>query len=352
MGYDAYFSICGMNPRQIMYASQSSSEVCIKSPEGDIKGFVVFSHCHYDNKNKVLYIATTSCSAAVLQKYSNHQGKATFKVEFKVKHSYFKNLTKSVNLIHPETIRRIVPSESDFQHGRPFHRIPRSPFRVNQLDTFQLRALRTMLFSKSTAPVLVPGPFGTGKTRLLSVASEYFITNAKYEGKLCRILLCCHQQDSADIFMRDYFLKMLRDKQYPWNAEVLRVVSQTHQKKQSNEYEISFDNFRSHQSQYCSFRHIVFVTTFMTALRMAEIIPQSFFTHILIDEGAQAREPECIAPLCMANEKTRIVIAGDYKQVGIPFFISHVDQFVCLFITIGWPKISCLRRFTSKIRSW
>ena len=41
-----------------------------------------------------------------------------------------------------------------------------------------MKALQTMLFSRSTAPVLVPGPFGTGKTRLLSVAAEYFIRNA------------------------------------------------------------------------------------------------------------------------------------------------------------------------------
>ena len=40
-----------------------------------------------------------------------------------------------------------------------------------------------------------------------------------------------------------------------------------------------------------------------------------FFTHILIDEAAQAMECETIMPLALANQNTRIVLAGDYMQV-------------------------------------
>jgi superfamily I DNA and/or RNA helicase len=39
------------------------------------------------------------------------------------------------------------------------------------------------------------------------------------------------------------------------------------------------------------------------------------FTHILIDEAAQALEPECVTPLVMADGNTKIVLAGDHKQV-------------------------------------
>ena len=35
----------------------------------------------------------------------------------------------------------------------------------------------------------------------------------------------------------------------------------------------------------------------------------------MIDEAAQAMEPECIAPLVMADDKTKIVLAGDHMQV-------------------------------------
>lgn len=40
-----------------------------------------------------------------------------------------------------------------------------------------------------------------------------------------------------------------------------------------------------------------------------------YFTHILLDEAAQAIECEAIMPLALANEKTRIVLAGDHMQV-------------------------------------
>ncbi len=39
------------------------------------------------------------------------------------------------------------------------------------------------------------------------------------------------------------------------------------------------------------------------------------FTHILIDEAAQALEPECLTPLVMADGNTKIAFAGDHKQV-------------------------------------
>ena len=40
------------------------------------------------------------------------------------------------------------------------------------------------------------------------------------------------------------------------------------------------------------------------------------FTHTLIDEAAQALEPECVTPLVMADEHTKIVLAGDHMQVA------------------------------------
>ena len=39
------------------------------------------------------------------------------------------------------------------------------------------------------------------------------------------------------------------------------------------------------------------------------------FTHILIDEAAQALEPECLVPIVMAHRTTKIVLAGDHLQV-------------------------------------
>ena len=60
----------------------------------------------------------------------------------------------------------------------------------------------------------------------------------------------------------------------------------------------------------------VIVTTFLTATNLPEMEPQLNFSHILIDEGAQTREPEALGALAIAKPETKIVIVGDNKQVG------------------------------------
>ena len=59
----------------------------------------------------------------------------------------------------------------------------------------------------------------------------------------------------------------------------------------------------------------VVATTLLSALHLCQLFPPGFFTHILLDEGAQCREPEAIAPLSLALDNTQIVIAGDSNQV-------------------------------------
>ena len=49
---------------------------------------------------------------------------------------------------------------------------------------------------------------------------------------------------------------------------------------------------------------------------MSEVVPKDYFTHIIIDEAAQTRELETIAPLIIANNDTRIIIAGDSQKVS------------------------------------
>lgn len=57
-----------------------------------------------------------------------------------------------------------------------------------------------------------------------------------------------------------------------------------------------------------------------------------FFTHILLDEAAQAMECETIMPLALATKSTRIVLAGDHMQVRSALAGITVECcFECLF---------------------
>ena len=307
--FDFYACIHDMTPNQVLYAVQASSEVYITCPEVSIKAYIL--SCNYSYSNDCLYIGLNGDNAQTLRE-AMYREIFEFDVKFEVKHSYFNSLHYSVDKISDEALKRIVPSVDDFKDGLDLSRIPHSSYFEHKLDFFQFTALQRMVFSRSTAPVLIPGPFGSGKTRLLSVATEYFIESSKEK---CRVLLCCHHQDSADIFMKQYFLPMLQNRKNPWKVDIVRVTSQAHSKKYQ-QYFMSFNEFEKMKDMYLSKPYLVVVTTFLTALRMSDFIPPNFFTHMLIDEGAQAREPECIAPLCMANKNTRIVIVGDSKQAS------------------------------------
>ena len=63
--------------------------------------------------------------------------------------------------------------------------------------------------------------------------------------------------------------------------------------------------------------HNVIITILATARMLWKFYQDGRlrFTHILIDEAAQALEPECVTPLVMADGNTKIVLAGDHVQV-------------------------------------
>ena len=77
---------------------------------------------------------------------------------------------------------------------------------------------------------------------------------------------------------------------------------------------------------------MVVVTTFLTALSVKMAIHDKYFTHVLLDEAAQVREPEAVAPLCMANLYTKIVVAGDNQQVNIIVTVIMHDLVLLLMV--------------------
>ena len=72
-------------------------------------------------------------------------------------------------------------------------------------------------------------------------------------------------------------------------------------------------DFRSH---YDWLKKRVIVTTFLTATNLRKFRQSLHFSHILIDEGAQAREPESQGALAAVKKETKVVIVGDNKQVS------------------------------------
>ncbi|KAJ8977192.1 hypothetical protein NQ317_018075 [Molorchus minor] len=171
-------------------------------------------------------------------------------------------------------------------------------------------------------PILVIGPFGTGKTFTLAQAIRELIKEPSN-----RILLCTHSNSAADLYIKDYLDLWVEAGEE--NARPLRIyytkrwVTTVNPVVQKYCLIKNNGNIRTFEipSVEDIMRHKIIVVTLSTSVYLSAMgLPQGFFTHILLDEAAQAIECETVTPLAVAHENTRIVLAGDHMQLGPDIF--------------------------------
>ncbi|XP_027708567.1 helicase with zinc finger domain 2-like [Vombatus ursinus] len=175
---------------------------------------------------------------------------------------------------------------------------------------------------RQVSPLLIYGPFGTGKTHTLAWAALEVIKQPN-----TKVLICTHTDSAADVYIQEYFHVYVTTG-HP-EAMPLRVKN----------IESSFHETDPTTLQYCclsedgcSFRfptqdeleqHPIIVTTTTSSHNLH--VPPGFFSHILIDEAAQMLECEAIMPLAYATLDTRIALAGDHMQ-STPKLFSVGDR--------------------------
>jgi superfamily I DNA and/or RNA helicase/exoribonuclease R len=251
--------------------------------------------------------------------------------QFEVKHFFFDSLHNILNNLPDHMVRRLLPCNEDFDEAVrskqtvAISSVPKEyedilHVRLHEMQQDQLLPYQVALSCQSGAPpVLISGAFGTGKTCFLSTVAYCFISHAQIQGIPARILICAHHQATADTILQTYFGPMLEHQSLPLQVKVIRIASKNYRFSLNEKY-LKFchpiHEFRQESREYFNTQRLVIITTFLTSLHLNRLYPPGFFTHILIDEGAQAREPEAIAPLCLASMETKIVIAGDPRQVG------------------------------------
>ena len=310
-----YGLISGSDGDAMAYAKQASEGALIALPNGSLVHVrQVFAYVPRGEDATSISIAVTKSEVNKIVQW-DRGCKTQFKFEaiiwFELKHSYFQRLHKAVDKLSPEIIAKIMPEESDF---REYDIVRQSKPKYEQLEldyTGQMQALSAIVSSCSTAPILVVGPFGTGKTRLLARAAYQIL---RIKRNKARVLVCAHHQASVDTFL-EYFGQMKGDKDEPWHVELVRIIpNKRYRSNIRSMYNHLFKTVREIQSLKMD-RFQLVITTLGTALHLHKP-GKKFFTHILMDEGAQTREPESVGPLCLANQETKIVIAGDHYQVG------------------------------------
>ncbi|XP_032243014.2 helicase with zinc finger domain 2 isoform X1 [Nematostella vectensis] len=206
------------------------------------------------------------------------------------------------------------------------------------LNKPQATALSHILDPRPRPPLLIFGPFGTGKTRTIAEAvKELCRLHAGNTAANLRILICTHSNSAADHYIVDYLHPFVtsseigpflcRPLRICWEHRFLSSVSHTVLKYCLIDRETGRFAIPSRQDIDCV---SVIVTTLVTADVLVKMgLPSGYFSHVFIDEAAQAMEAETLIPLCLTQQSTRIVLAGDHLQMGAHVF-SPVARRLCL----------------------
>jgi len=312
-------SIRNLTTTQVAYARQSAEGVQLKIPlpndspntqyspailaEFPVQGYRINDVLYFHIPAESMEVVNSHCSW-LLQRTATSQ----CQVQFTFKHFYFSSLHRSIENLVPEVISKLVPRPEDLNLSLTEVRLlPKPPTDKLDLDyEYQFIALRKILGCSPNAIFLVTGPFGTGKTRLLATAAYNFLKSPN-----ARVLICtCHIQ-SADAYVNDYFGPMIDDRILDRNVLLRLVAKQNPDCHVYDDYQCYVNN--GYNPEVLRQKRLV-VTTFISTQQLLQVRARSF-THILIDEGAQSREPEAVAPLGLADRDTKIVVAGDHMQV-------------------------------------
>ena len=316
----------GITGDQVSYATQSSEGLFFvdRTEDTDICRANILSFNFEISTEKKMYISLSDADMKHLHsKFNLDIGtRCVIDVEFEVKHGFFNTLHKAiVNLPH-YMISKLMPRPEDFQAIAESHisnDCKHSCLIVNK--GCQLAALSAIVSSSSKVPILISGPFGCGKTRILARAAYEFVENGLKSQNVTRILICAHHPASTQTYITDYFSNVCAsDRNWRNYVKIVRITRGIFERcSHYNDYFRNLSTFRRevHQGQYLNEKCLIIVTTYMTSMQLYYIFKKhgGFFTHILLDEAAQVREPEAVAPLCLAVRESKIIVAGDSKQV-------------------------------------
>ena len=319
----AYCVILFMSDMRAGHLRQAASWVCLKFENGIIlEGSIQRLPSQFRFKSCLAVgINETSSKGGGSQDmpdFLTHVLSKRVDVTFILKHSYFTSLRKALCLIQPDVVDKLVPNKETLKI-KDIIDAAAADVDYPVIDEFDLDddyqepACHRVLESSSAAPFLITGPFGAGKTRLLAtVALRILLSNPNRF-----ILIATHHIKTADQYIQKYFAPLLEEDNFEMKQrlKVARVVGENsfHEPKIKKYIHI----VRSMDSEAVG-KYNLIITTFGIMLKLQGDLKKKkwpCFSHIFIDEGAQARESETLGAFSHADGHTKIVIAGDHKQV-------------------------------------
>ncbi|KAH9035956.1 P-loop containing nucleoside triphosphate hydrolase protein [Lactarius hengduanensis] len=173
-------------------------------------------------------------------------------------------------------------------------------------DDQQLQAVISILQQpKGSVPFIIFGPPGTGKTStLVESIMQLLRRDASF-----KILACTPSNAAADLLVERLAAAGLTVNQ------LLRLNARSRVMKSIPELVRTFSVNRESED-LLAFR-VVISTCSSAGLLQMENIPAGHFSHIVIDEAAQAEEPLALIPIAaFSNKDTNVILVGDPQQLG------------------------------------
>eukprot|EP00118_Oscarella_pearsei_P023886 m.292099 g.292099 ORF g.292099 m.292099 type:complete len:3100 (+) comp40730_c1_seq7:4098-13397(+) len=251
-------------------------------------------------------------------------------VDFQIKHdrTHFLNLHFGVKKLPRKILRRYVcPSGPSATQSHPRDNLEEFLSKLKSTypspvweNAEQAEAVTLICQRPRSSHVLVNGPFGTGKTLLLKEAVRLMTLL----DKKATILVCTQSNHAADLYIQQLA------KSDGFSAKLVRIYYRGRRVNTVPRDVLKYCQVRytkdghgyflePNLSELCQYPPLVVVTTLATAgVLKADDAGRDSFSLIVIDEAAQATEPESIIPLSLANEKTTLVLAGDHRQINPP----------------------------------
>ncbi len=205
-----------MNGDQIQYASQASEGLFIVHSvtgedicKANLSSFNYY-HIDQDFEIEMSMIDAKKFQEANLEKVRGKWFRVD--VEFEVKHSYFNTLHRAVISLPQSIIAKLLPdkimSVKNLSHITEV--IPDCHQEDNlSVDKFgQLSALEAIIKKPPLAPIILTGPFGSGKTRILGRSAFEFVKIGLSRNLKTRILICAHHSNTINAY-RTYLTSVL-----------------------------------------------------------------------------------------------------------------------------------------------
>ncbi|KAI7729924.1 hypothetical protein M8C21_001227 [Ambrosia artemisiifolia] len=204
---------------------------------------------------------------------------------------------------------------------------PLVPFSCD-LNEEQVSSVEMILGCKGGPPYVVHGPPGTGKTVTLTEAILQLYRNQRNSV----ILVCAPSNSAADHLLAKLVLENAVKIR---KEDVLRLNATGRSVDDINPEFLDFCSLDEEEMAFCCpifeqlIRYRIIVSTYASAaLLYAEGLKSGHFTHIFLDEAAQASEPDTMIPIShFYRRNTVVVLAGDPVQLGPVIFSKDAESY-------------------------